>query len=120
LLFTGLRRIFQAGAFMALAVVAIRSRAGVSFDTCETLCPFGGAEGLFHLLREKQYLCVLSESNVTLFLGVLLLALAAKRVFCSHLCPLGFLSELLHLLRLKMNLKPLAVSAPIDGVRSGR
>jgi ferredoxin len=61
----------------------------------EAWCPFGGVESLWALLRGGQFTCALGPLNLSLMLGVLALALIAKKAFCGWLCPVGFLGELL-------------------------
>lgn len=99
-----------------LTTTAVRNfRAPGALDNCETFCPFGGAEGLFHLLKEGQYLCALCEVNVALFLGLLILSLLAGRLFCSHLCPLGMLFERLGSLARRLGRAPRLPAARLDG-----
>ncbi|MDQ7824983.1 MAG: 4Fe-4S binding protein [Candidatus Eremiobacteraeota bacterium] len=100
-----LRLLFQLFFLVFIAAVAVRGRLGQSFDTCESICPFGGAEGMIYFLTHRQYLCVLSYYNVALFIALLLLALAAGRLFCSYLCPLGLLYEKMNALRLRWKIK---------------
>lgn len=61
----------------------------------EAYCPFGGAESLWGLLVNKEFSCSLGPLNLSVMLGLLALALLAKKAFCGWSCPIGFLGELL-------------------------
>ncbi|RJP79702.1 MAG: 4Fe-4S binding protein [Candidatus Zixiibacteriota bacterium] len=71
--------------------LAVRPAGGRSF---EAFCPFGGVESLWGLIHGGQFTCALGPLNLSLLVGVLALALAAKKAFCGWACPIGFLGEL--------------------------
>ncbi len=68
---------------------------GYGSRSFEAFCPFGGMESLWGLFREGQFTCALGPLNLSMLVGVLILALIAKKAFCGWACPIGFLSELL-------------------------
>lgn len=75
---------------------------GYGARSFEAFCPFGGAESLWGLLTAGQFSCALGPLNLSLFIGVIVLALIAKKVFCSWACPIGFFGELLGKLGAKL------------------
>lgn len=80
--------------FLGLTVwVSIRFLRGVRGATVEKYCPFGGVETLVPWLNKEGTICSLSTTNITILIGLLVLTLLFKRVFCSHVCPLGTLLE---------------------------
>lgn len=109
-----LRLLLQSASLLFVVIIAFRSRAGQIFSSCETICPFGGMEGMLHFVKTGQYLCVLSPSNVTLFLSLIALTFAGKRIFCSHLCPLGFIFEKINDLRIRFRMKALLPPPGVD------
>ena len=60
----------------------------------ESFCPFGGMESLWGLFRAGEFSCTLGPLNLSILIGVLALALIAKKAFCGWACPIGFLGEL--------------------------
>lgn len=60
----------------------------------EAFCPFGGMESLWGLFTERQFSCALGPLNLSILIGVLALAVVAKKAFCGWACPIGFLGEL--------------------------
>lgn len=60
----------------------------------EAFCPFGGAESLWGLFTTGEFSCSLGPLNLSIFIGVLVLALLARKAFCGWACPIGFLGEL--------------------------
>ncbi|MBL0061133.1 MAG: 4Fe-4S binding protein [bacterium] len=60
----------------------------------EAFCPFGGMESLWGLYQSGEFSCTLGPLNLSLLIGVLVLALIARKAFCGWACPIGFLSEL--------------------------
>lgn len=61
----------------------------------EAYCPFGGAESLWGLFAYREFSCTLGPLNLSLMLGLLALAVLAKKAFCGWSCPIGFMGELL-------------------------
>jgi polyferredoxin len=76
-------------------VVALMARglAGLTPNTCEYYCPFGGLVSLYPLARYKAYTCALTELNVSLLVSLVVLTVATKKSFCSWICPLGTVQE---------------------------
>ena len=60
----------------------------------EDFCPFGGMESLWGLYQAREFSCTLGPLNLSMLIGVLVLALVAKKAFCGWACPIGFLGEL--------------------------
>ncbi|MBD3349560.1 MAG: 4Fe-4S binding protein [Candidatus Eisenbacteria bacterium] len=71
----------------------LRGLAGVTTNTCESYCPFGGLVAIFPLAKHGGYACALTELNVALFVSLVGLALLSKKSFCSWICPLGTVQE---------------------------
>lgn len=67
---------------------------GMGSRSFEAFCPFGGMESLWGLYRDQEFSCTLGPLNLSMLIGVLLLALVAKKAFCGWACPIGFLGEL--------------------------
>jgi polyferredoxin len=88
-----LRTTFQALFLGGAVALLIRGLAGVTPNTCEYYCPFGGLVALYPLLRYKAYACALTEFNVSLLVSVVLLAVVSKKSFCGWVCPLGTVQE---------------------------
>ena len=65
----------------------------------EKWCPFGGIETLYLFFGYDTFTCSLGSSNLFVALGVVGLALLARRAFCSWVCPLGAMGEWLGKLR---------------------
>jgi polyferredoxin len=86
---TAVQLFFLAGVVTLLA----RGLAGLTPNTCETYCPFGGLVALFPLAKYKQYTCALTELNVALLVSLVVLTVATKKSFCSWICPLGTVQE---------------------------
>jgi polyferredoxin len=78
---------------------AYRMLTGVRGATIEKYCPFGGVETLLPWLNKTGTLCSLSTLNISMLIGVVILTLLFKRVFCSHICPIGAISEWIAMLR---------------------
>ncbi len=67
---------------------------GYGSRSFEAYCPFGGVESLWGLLTTGEFSCALGPLNLSMMIALLLLALVAKKAFCSWACPVGFLGEL--------------------------
>lgn len=88
-----LRTVVQAAFLAGVVVLLLRGLAGMTTNTCETYCPFGGLVAVPPLITHRAYSCTLSELNVALLVSLLLLTLASKKSFCSWVCPLGTIQE---------------------------
>lgn len=88
-----LRSIVQFAFLAGVVALLARGLAGLTPNTCETYCPFGGLVALFPLAKYKAYTCALTELNVALLVSLVVLTLVAKKSFCSWVCPLGTLHE---------------------------
>ena len=67
---------------------------GLGSRSFEAFCPFGGMESLWGLYKYQEFSCTLGPLNLSMLIGVLVLALVAKKAFCGWACPIGFLGEL--------------------------
>jgi polyferredoxin len=89
----GLRTAVQAVFLGGVVALLIRGLAGVTPNSCEYYCPFGGVIAIYPLLKYKAYACALTEFNVSLLVSVVLLAVVSKKSFCGWVCPVGTLQE---------------------------
>lgn len=78
----------------------------------ENLCPFGGVASLYGLVTGGEFTCSLGPANLSLLIGIIVLALIAKRAFCGWVCPLGFIGELIYRLREKVTKKRVKTIPP--------
>jgi len=85
-----LRYAMLSGVLAAVVYLAL----GYGARSFEAYCPFGGVESLWGLLTTGQFSCALGPLNLSLLIGVVALALLAKKAFCGWACPIGFLGEL--------------------------
>jgi polyferredoxin len=88
-----LRSTFQVVFLGGAVALLVRGLMGLTANTCETYCPFGGVAALYPLVRFRSYTCSLTELNVALLVSVVVLTLATKKTFCSWVCPLGTIEE---------------------------
>lgn len=88
-----LRSIVQAAFLAGVVALLARGLAGVTPNTCEAYCPFGGLIAIFPLVKYKAYACALTELNVALLVSLVVLTLVSKKSFCSWICPLGTIQE---------------------------
>ncbi len=88
-----IRRLFQIAIVLAVLVTGFRYAMGWSRTSIETYCPFGGLETALSLFTHKQFACATGERNLALFVGLIVLTVLSRRVFCSWICPVGSISE---------------------------
>jgi polyferredoxin len=88
-----LRTVVQTLFLAGVIALLVRGLAGLTANTCETYCPFGGLVALPPLLTHHAYSCTLNELNVALLVSLVVLTLATKKSFCSWICPLGTVQE---------------------------
>lgn len=80
--------------FLSITIwIGVQMAMGVRGATIERYCPFGGVETLIPWLNKTGTLCSLSTLNISILVGVLLITILFKRVFCSHICPMGTVLE---------------------------
>jgi len=80
---------------VAAAATGYRFMAGLSLTSVERYCPMGGLATSYSLATEGRFSCATGELNFAMLLALLLLAVVARKAFCSWLCPVGTVSELL-------------------------
>lgn len=88
-----LRKVVQLVFVVAAMVAGVRLAMGVSLTGIERYCPFGGLETAWSLITAQRFSCATGELNVSLFLAVVVLALIARKSFCSWICPVGTVHE---------------------------
>jgi polyferredoxin len=96
------RRAFQVFFVLAAATLTFKLLRGVQAPTVEYYCPMGGVVSLWGLVKKQQFICALSEMNLSLALTVFAGVLLSKKSFCSWVCPLGTIFEALSWLRGKV------------------
>jgi ferredoxin len=87
------RKLVQLVFVVAATVAGVRLATGASLTGIERYCPFGGLETAWSLITAQRFSCATGELNVSLFLAVVLLALIARKSFCSWICPVGAVHE---------------------------
>lgn len=90
-----LRRASQIGIVVAAAATGWRFAQGLTLTSIEKYCPMGGLATSGSLATAQRFSCATGEFNFSLLLALLVLALIARKSFCSWLCPVGTVSELL-------------------------
>ena len=75
---------------------------GFGSRSFEAFCPFGGMESLWGLFTGGQFTCALGPLNLSMLVGLLILAVVAKKAFCGWACPIGFMSELMNFVSKKI------------------
>jgi polyferredoxin len=85
--------VFQIFFLAAAASLTVKLLAGVRTPTVEYYCPMGGVVSLWGLVKKQQFICALSEMNLSLALAVLAGVVLTKKSFCSWVCPLGTIFE---------------------------
>ncbi len=88
-----LRTIVQTLFLAGVVALLARGLSGLTPNTCETYCPFGGLVAIFPLAKYRAYTCALTEFNVALLVSLIVLTFATKKSFCSWICPLGTVQE---------------------------
>ncbi len=89
------RRAAQLSIVVASLVTGYRFMAGLSLTSIERYCPMGGLATSYSLASEGQFSCATGEMNFAMLLALVLLAVVARKAFCSWLCPVGTVSEIL-------------------------
>lgn len=87
------RRVFQIFFLGATVTLTVKLLAGIRAPTVEYYCPMGGVVSLWGLVKKQQFICALSEMNLSLALAVFAGAVLTKKSFCSWVCPLGTVFE---------------------------
>lgn len=111
-----LRTIVQVVFVAGVVTLMVRGLMGLTQNTCEAYCPFGGIVALFPLFKFKAYACRLTELNTALLVSLVVLTLATKKTFCSWVCPFGTVSEWLGSLGRKVLRRDVKVPEKVDKV----
>ncbi|WP_051280746.1 4Fe-4S binding protein [Anaerovorax odorimutans] len=82
----------------------------------DALCPFGGLETLFSLIKDGSYISKITPSSVVLLIAVLILAVLFGKVFCGYICPLGTIQSLFNKLAKKLKIKQLKPNKHVDKI----
>jgi polyferredoxin len=88
-----LRLLFQLSVVAAAATAGVRFALGRSLTSVETWCPFGGLETAYSFVTHRRFSCAAGETNLALFLALLVLTVLARKAFCGWVCPVGTLFE---------------------------
>jgi polyferredoxin len=96
------RKVFQIFFFAASISLAVRLLLGLTHRTVEYYCPMGGIVSLYGLFQKQQFICALSEMNLSLALALLVTVVLTKRSFCGWVCPLGTVFESLSWIRFRL------------------
>lgn len=88
-----LRLLFQLAVVAAAAVAGVRFALGRSLVSVETYCPFGGLETAYSFFTRRQFSCAAGETNLALFIALLVLTIVARKAFCGWVCPVGTVLE---------------------------
>ena len=88
-----LRLVFQLAVVGAAAFAGVRFAAGKSIVSVETYCPFGGLETAWSFVTRRHFSCAAGETNLALFIALIVLTLLARKAFCGWVCPVGTLFE---------------------------
>jgi ferredoxin len=111
-----LRTIVQLVFVAGVVTLFVRGLMGLTANTCEAYCPFGGLIALFPLVKYKAYTCALTELNLALLVSLVVLTLATKKTFCSWICPFGTVSEWLARLGRRVFHRDIRVPGAVDRV----
>ena len=88
-----LRLIFQLSIVAAAAFAGVRYALGKSLVSVETYCPFGGLETAWSFFTRRRFSCAAGETNLALFIALIVLTILARKAFCGWVCPAGALFE---------------------------
>jgi polyferredoxin len=111
-----LRTIVQVVFVAGVVTLLVRGLMGLTGNTCEAYCPFGGLIALFPLVKYNAYACALTELNMALLVSLVVLTLATKKTFCSWVCPFGTVSEWLARLGRKVFRRDIKVPGAVDRI----
>lgn len=82
----------------------------------DALCPFGGVETLFSLIKDGTYIKKIAPSSLIILICVIVLTILLGRVFCGYICPLGTIQTLINKLARKFKIKQIKVSEKMDKI----
>ncbi len=105
-----LRYLFQVAVIGILIYLAL----GYGERTFEAYCPFGGVEALYGLFTTHNYTCALAETNLAMFIGLVVLVVISKKSFCGWICPIGAVSEVLNRIGFKIRKRRHYVKGRLD------
>lgn len=88
-----LRLLFQLSIVGAAVFTGVRYALGRSLVSVETYCPFGGLETAYSFFTRRQFSCAAGETNLALFIALIVLTVLARKAFCGWVCPVGALFE---------------------------
>jgi len=112
-----LRRLSQLLVALYILVASVRhSTSAEHLPSVDALCPFGGVETLWTLVRTGRLVQMTHPSNLVLAVGLLLGALLAGATFCGWVCPFGAFHDLLSWISRKVRLPQLTVPRRLDSL----
>jgi NapH/MauN family ferredoxin-type protein len=95
-------RYYRYGLMTVILALVLYLALGFGSRSFEAFCPFGGMESLWGLFTSAQFTCALGPLNLSMLIGLLILAVVAKKAFCGWACPIGFFGELSNLISKKV------------------
>ncbi|WP_142413874.1 4Fe-4S binding protein [Hathewaya massiliensis] len=82
----------------------------------DALCPFGGVETLFSLIKDGTYIKKIAPSSLIILICVIVLTILLGRVFCGYICPLGTIQTLINKLARRFKIKQIKVNEKMDKI----
>lgn len=108
-------RYFRYGLMTVITGLVLYLALGYGSRSFEAFCPFGGMESLWGLFTTSEFSCALGPLNLSMLVGLLILAIIAKKAFCGWACPIGFMGELLNFVSKKIWKKRPPVAPQVNG-----
>ncbi|WP_102398743.1 4Fe-4S binding protein [Haloimpatiens massiliensis] len=82
----------------------------------DALCPFGGLETLFSLIKDGAYIKRIAPSSLIILICLIVLTILLGRIFCGYICPLGTIQTLINKLGRKLKIKQIKVNEKMDKI----
>ncbi len=95
-------RYYRFGLMTVITGLILYLALGYGSRSFEAFCPFGGMESLWGFFTDGEFSCALGPLNLSMMVGLLILAIIAKKAFCGWACPIGFLGEVMNLIGKKV------------------
>lgn len=87
-------RVLRYSLLTLISGLVLYAALGFGKRSFEAWCPFGGMESLWGLFTQAEFSCATGPLNLSMMVGILVLAVLAKKAFCGWACPIGFFGEL--------------------------
>jgi len=108
-------RYLRYGLQTIILMLVLYAAFGLGSRSFEAYCPFGGMESLWGLFTTGQFTCALGPLNLSMLVGILILALIAKKAFCGWACPIGFFGDILNKISMKIFPKRPVIGGKLKG-----